>query len=80
MDRLKADVTLLRRDLTNFAEDAFHAATSRAAEARVRVNERARSAGRMLRYQTATHPLLTIGSALGVGLILGIGLARRASS
>jgi|SRR6516164_6642188 ElaB/YqjD/DUF883 family membrane-anchored ribosome-binding protein len=80
MDRLKADVTLVRRDLTNFAEDAFHAARTGAAEAREKLNERARTAGRALRYQAATHPLLTVGGAIGMGLLLGVVLGRRSNS
>jgi ElaB/YqjD/DUF883 family membrane-anchored ribosome-binding protein len=76
IDRLKADVTLLRRDLTNFAEDAFHAARAGAGEVKAQFAQGAQAANQTLSEQLAARPVVTLASAIGVGLILGIGLSR----
>ncbi len=84
IDRLRSDMDRLRNDMSSLAEDALRAVRTGAAQAKERIGrnahataEKGREAVDALENQVAQHPLVSLGSALAVGLIVGIGLSRK---
>lgn len=83
-DDVMEDFAELRRDVSNLAEAAGHAARQRVDETRDRierlgrgVRERASSGVNSLADNVREHPGAAIGATLGVGVLIGLLLSAR---
>lgn len=83
-DRLKTDLRDLRTTLSDISSNAVRTAKAGAAVAKHRLDDTVHSAGakgkeqiEALEEHVAAHPLMSLGIALGVGMVLGFGLTRR---
>jgi ElaB/YqjD/DUF883 family membrane-anchored ribosome-binding protein len=83
IQQLKADLTQVRADLRNLTRDAVEAARTGVYAARERVQaavdaavERGRDNVRSVEKRIEEHPLLSVGIALGVGVLIGSLLRR----
>jgi ElaB/YqjD/DUF883 family membrane-anchored ribosome-binding protein len=84
IERLRADLRLLRGVVAALSADAASAARAGLHEATSRVREAGSSAAEVGKRtlegasdQIAEHPYITMASAFAVGMALGIGLSRR---
>ena len=84
LEVLKADIAALRHDLTMLGQHAGESARSRIEHARLRMADAARSAqakGKeardQLQVQIEDHPFMSVGVAFGLGVVLGVVVARR---
>ena len=84
LDVLMADITALRNDFRTLGTHASESARSRVEQARMRVAELAKAAKvkgeharDLARTQIEDHPFAAVGIALGVGVLLGVVIARR---
>ncbi len=79
LDRLRADLRQLRQDLASVGGDTARTARAGVGDGMRAAAERGRAARMATEEGIASHPFLTTGAALAVGMILGLGFGRAAS-
>ena len=79
LEHLRADLRQLRQDLASLGGDSLRAARAGAGEGVRAAAMRTRAAKDAAEEGIASHPFLSTGAALAVGLLLGLGAARAAS-
>ncbi len=84
IDRLREDVTVLRDNLTNLTKDAARAAKAGMFEAKSHLSDAAhtaadkgKQAAHAIEQKVEDNPLVSIGIAFGVGLLVGALLRGR---
>jgi ElaB/YqjD/DUF883 family membrane-anchored ribosome-binding protein len=71
IDRLRADLRQLRGDISSLGGDGARAARVGIAEALRAAGSQGRTALEGAEKQIAAHPILAVGAALAVGMLLG---------
>ncbi|MFO0832301.1 MAG: hypothetical protein U0637_10750 [Phycisphaerales bacterium] len=84
LEVLKADIAALREDLIALGQHAGESAMSRMERARLRMADAAKTAqakGQQVKDQVQEqieeHPFASVGLAFGIGVVLGVVIARR---
>lgn len=84
LERLKEDLKQMREDLSSLSSDAVKAAKAGASQAKDTIHDGVRAAaakGResveMMEDQISTHPLMAVGAAFALGMVLGVSMSRR---
>jgi len=84
VDRLRADVSALRENLSHLTKDAARAAKAGVYEAKTHLSDAAaaaadkgRQAAGALEQKVEENPLVSVGIAFGVGLLVGALLRAR---